>query len=172
MWAKFVCSPGFSAQELSVFYILKSPLTSYCICYSFFPVTKIISHSLIFSGFPGNILQETWFGSLGWNDPLEEEMATCSSILAWKIHGERSLEDHNPWGCRVGHDRVTKHPAFLVFFKVLKSLPSILFIYYSFKFTIFNWTFKDIFTSHFSTFCLLYFHSFQPCPQLNFSFIW
>ena len=22
---------------------------------------------------------------LGWEDPLEEEMATCSSILAWKI---------------------------------------------------------------------------------------
>ena len=24
-------------------------------------------------------------GSLGWEDPLEQEMATCSSILAWKI---------------------------------------------------------------------------------------
>ena len=23
--------------------------------------------------------------SLGWEDPLEEEMSTCSSILAWKI---------------------------------------------------------------------------------------
>ena len=29
--------------------------------------------------------QETWFRSLGWKDPLEKEMATHSSILAWKI---------------------------------------------------------------------------------------
>ena len=30
-------------------------------------------------------MQETWLRSLGWEDPLEEEMATCSSILAWEI---------------------------------------------------------------------------------------
>ena len=29
--------------------------------------------------------QETWVQSLGWEDPLEEEMATHSSIIAWKI---------------------------------------------------------------------------------------
>ena len=28
---------------------------------------------------------ETWFQSLGWKDLLEKEMATHSSILAWKI---------------------------------------------------------------------------------------
>ena len=30
-------------------------------------------------------MQKTWVWSLGQEDPLEEEMATCSSILAWKI---------------------------------------------------------------------------------------
>ena len=30
-------------------------------------------------------MQETWVKSLGWEDPLEKEMATHSSILAWKI---------------------------------------------------------------------------------------
>ena len=30
-------------------------------------------------------LQETWVWSLGWEDPLGEEMATHSSILAWRI---------------------------------------------------------------------------------------
>ena len=30
-------------------------------------------------------MQETWVRSLGWEDPLEEGMATHSSILAWKI---------------------------------------------------------------------------------------
>ena len=32
-------------------------------------------------------VQETWVRSLGQEDPLEEEMATHSSILAWKISG-------------------------------------------------------------------------------------
>ena len=30
-------------------------------------------------------MRETWVLSLGWEDPLEKEMATNSSILAWKI---------------------------------------------------------------------------------------
>ena len=30
-------------------------------------------------------MQETWTQSVGWEDPLEEEMATHSSILAWRI---------------------------------------------------------------------------------------
>ena len=30
-------------------------------------------------------LQDTWVQSLGWEDPLEKEMATHSSILVWKI---------------------------------------------------------------------------------------
>ena len=30
-------------------------------------------------------MQETWIQSLGWEDPLEEEMVTRSSILAWRI---------------------------------------------------------------------------------------
>ena len=30
-------------------------------------------------------MQETWFQSLGWEDPLEKEKATHSSTLAWKI---------------------------------------------------------------------------------------
>ena len=34
---------------------------------------------------PVQELQETQVQSLGWEDPLEEEMVTHSSILAWKI---------------------------------------------------------------------------------------
>ena len=63
-------------------------------------------------GFPGgsvvnNLLamQEIWVQSLCWEDPLEEEMATHSTILAWRIPGMGkpgglpSLGSH-----RVGHD--------------------------------------------------------------------
>ena len=32
---------------------------------------------------------ETWLQSLGWEDPLEEGMATHSSILAWRIPMDR-----------------------------------------------------------------------------------
>ena len=37
-------------------------------------------------------MQETWVRSLGWEDPLEAGMATCSSILAWRI-----LIDRRAW---------------------------------------------------------------------------
>ena len=30
-------------------------------------------------------IQETWVQSLGWEDPLEKEIATHSSIRAWRI---------------------------------------------------------------------------------------
>ena len=44
-------------------------------------------------------MQETRVQSLGWEDPLEKEMATQSSILAWKFHRQRNLADYSPWGC-------------------------------------------------------------------------
>ena len=40
--------------------------------------------------------QETWVQSLVQEDPLEEEMATHSSILAWKIPWTE--ETGGPWG--------------------------------------------------------------------------
>ena len=36
---------------------------------------------------------DPWVGKI----PLEEGMATHSSILAWRIHGQRSLAGYNPW---------------------------------------------------------------------------
>ena len=43
------------------------------------------------------VIQETQIQSLGWEDPLEKEMATHSSILAWRIPGQRSLVGCNPY---------------------------------------------------------------------------
>ena len=34
-------------------------------------------------------MRDTWVQSLGWEDPLEEGMATHSSILAWRIPMDR-----------------------------------------------------------------------------------
>ena len=46
--------------------------------------------------------QETQVQSLGQENPLEKGMATHSRILAWRIHGQRSLVGYNPrpWGCK------------------------------------------------------------------------
>ena len=44
--------------------------------------------------------QEILVRSLGWEDPLEEEMATHYSVLAWKIPWTESLAGHSPWGRR------------------------------------------------------------------------
>ena len=49
---------------------------------------------------PKEINMETWVHSLGREDPLEKEMATHSSILAWRIHGQRSLAGYSSWGRR------------------------------------------------------------------------
>ena len=67
-------------------------------------------------GFPGDSVlknlpakQELQVQSLGWEDPLEKETATHSSILAWEIQrteepgGLQSVESQ-----RVGYDLVTK----------------------------------------------------------------
>ena len=45
-------------------------------------------------------MQETWFRSLGQEDPLEKGMATHSSILAWRIPWTEELGDYSPWGCK------------------------------------------------------------------------
>ena len=36
--------------------------------------------------------------SLGWEDPLEEEMATTPVFLPQKSNGQRSLAGYSPWG--------------------------------------------------------------------------
>ena len=45
-------------------------------------------------------MQETQVQSLGQEDPLEEEMATHSSMLAPDFHGQRSLVDYSQKGCK------------------------------------------------------------------------
>ena len=48
---------------------------------------------------------ETWVRPLGWEDPLEEGMATHSSILAWEIPWTGEPGELQSMGSqRVGHD--------------------------------------------------------------------
>ena len=59
---------------------------------------------LILKGFPGGSAVKNPpakagdVGSSGDEEiPLEKEMATHSRILAWRIHGQRSLAGYSPW---------------------------------------------------------------------------
>ena len=49
-------------------------------------------------------IQETLIWSLGWRDPLEKGMVIHSSILAWRIPGQKSLVSYRSQGHRAGHD--------------------------------------------------------------------
>ena len=49
-------------------------------------------------------MRETWVQFLGWEDPLEKEMATHSSILAWRIPWKEEPGRLQSMGLqRVGH---------------------------------------------------------------------
>ena len=52
-------------------------------------------------------MQETCVQSMGWEDSLEEGMATHSSTLAREFHGPRSLAGYSPWGHRARHNWAT-----------------------------------------------------------------
>ena len=58
---------------------------------------------------------ETWVQSLGWEDPLEEGMATHPSFLAWRIPWTEEPGGLQSMGSqRVGHDWTTKHSTALI----------------------------------------------------------
>ena len=53
-------------------------------------------------------VQETQVQSLGWKDPLEKEMLTHSSILAWEISWTEEPGGVQSAGSQNRHDCVTK----------------------------------------------------------------
>ena len=54
-------------------------------------------------------MQEAWVQSLRWEEPLEKEMATHSSILAWESPGTEKPGGLQSIGLkRVGHNLATK----------------------------------------------------------------
>ena len=55
-------------------------------------------------------MYETWVQSLGWEDSLEEGMATRSSVLPGDSHGQRGLAGYSPWGCKeLGMNEAVQH---------------------------------------------------------------
>ena len=60
-------------------------------------------------------MHETWVGSLGWEEPVEEAGATLSSILVWSIPMDRGAWQAAVMGFqRVGQDWATKQSTALI----------------------------------------------------------
>ena len=55
-------------------------------------------------------MRETWFRSLGREDPLEKEMATHSSTLAWRVPWTEELVSYSPWGRKESDTTERLHP--------------------------------------------------------------
>ena len=65
------------------------------------PITQYIRGSLVaqvVKNLPA--MRETQIQSLGWEDPLEEEMAIHPNILAWNIPWTEEPGGHSPWGSK------------------------------------------------------------------------
>ena len=93
--------------------------------------SDLVTHILM-SGFPGGTsgkesacqcrrLKTCWFDPWVMGDTLEEEIATHSSILSWKFHGQRSLVDYTQ---SMGLQSRTQ----------LKRLSTYIYIYFFFRF--------------------------------------
>ena len=70
--------------------------------------TNRLTHTCLIKFDSLSAVWETWVQPLGQEDPPEKEMATHSSILAWKIPQTEEADRLQPMGLqRVGHDWVT-----------------------------------------------------------------
>ena len=69
------------------------------------------------------VMWEAWVRSRGWEDPLKKEMATHSSILAWRIHEQRNLEGYILWGRKESYTTERLRPFF--FFSLHAGAPSL-----------------------------------------------
>ena len=106
MWCDKIC-PLWSSLKLTPQFIHEKNVRQ-------IPVRGILKYTYLVASLVAQRLKrlppmrETWVRSLGREDPLEKEMATHSSILAWRI-----LWTEKPGGLqstgsqRVGHDWVT-----------------------------------------------------------------
>ena len=81
-----------------------------------------VSRASLVTGSVKNLpaMRKTWVQSLGQEEPLEEEMATHSSILAWRITMDRGAQSMGSQ--RVGCNWATKHSTIALAY-VLKSSP-------------------------------------------------
>ena len=111
----YICSSRFfnfyfciynSKIKLETCYVIFKNLTKHCIfsCHYVIFVASLVAQMV--KHLPA--MRETWVWFLGWEDPLEKEMAIHSSTLAWKIPWTEEPNRLHPMGSqRVGHNWAT-----------------------------------------------------------------
>ena len=76
-------------------------------------------------------MQEMWVQSLAWEDPLEKEMATYSSILAWEIPRiEEPCGLQSMGSQKVKHSLVTEHACIYFIYPINRHLGYLLFCFF------------------------------------------
>ena len=72
-----------------------------------FQTDQMLESNTSVEGFPRSsvgkesaCVQETRGRFLGWDDPLEKEIVTHSSIFAWRIPWAEEPAGYSPWGCK------------------------------------------------------------------------
>ena len=94
-----VPNPFLVLSNIRPFLIHFNPIFMDCLFMVAFPSGSVVKNP------PVNAEDAGDTGSItGWDDPLEEGTETHCSILACRIHGQRSLVGYSPWGRRVGRD--------------------------------------------------------------------
>ena len=71
---------------------------AYIQLYTIFRVIIIILMTQMVKNLP--VMRKTQVRSLDWEDPLKEEMATHSHILAWRIPWTEEPDGHSSWDCK------------------------------------------------------------------------
>ena len=125
----------FSTVSTLVVFRICSQLLNMNIALSNYPTCHLFPLSVYYSlhynqGFPGVSVaknppakQEMQVWPLGWEDPLKNEMAALSSILAWKIPWtEEPGRLQSTKSQRVGHSLVTKQQHYLCFASLASTL--------------------------------------------------
>ena len=103
-------SPKFELKDFLVLYpFFRNTLSRWKFSYIKMSTLKLCRASLVAQRVKRLLaLRETWVRSLGREDPLEKEMATHSSTLAWKIPWTEKPDRLQSMGSqRVGHDWAT-----------------------------------------------------------------
>ena len=89
---------------LSLHFPLQNPYPSLCVCADSLSKASLVAQMVT----SPPAVRETQVQSLGQEEPLEEEMATPSSILAWRAPRTEEPGGPQPVGSQsIGHERLT-----------------------------------------------------------------
>ena len=134
-----ISSPSWASFPPSPLYVITEHQAELPVLYSIFLLATCFIHGSvqIWASLVAQTIKnlpamwETWVQSVGWEDPLEEGMASHCSILSWRILWTEEPSGQSMGSQRVGRDWATKHRStqhsvyiYIVTFSSHPALPS------------------------------------------------